>query len=58
MKKEEIQKRIVEVEHQIDDVLAKAMMLNREQMKELELSYAEMERLQFQLRNFDEDASK
>ncbi len=57
MNREEIQKRIVEVEHQIDNVLAKAIMLNREQMRDLDLAYAEMERLQFQLKDLD-DATK
>lgn len=58
MNKEEIQKRIVEVNTEIDGVLAKAIMLNREQMKQLDLAYAEMERLQFQLRSLEDDATK
>lgn len=58
MNKEEIQKRIVEVNSEIDEVLAKAIMLNREQMKQLDLAYAEMERLQFQLRSLEDDATK
>lgn len=56
MNKEEIQKRIVEVERTIDSVLAKAIMLNREQMNELNSAYSEMERLQFQLKSLDDDA--
>lgn len=57
MNKEEIEKRIVEVNNQINQTLAKAMMLTREQVHDLDLAYAEMERLQFQLRSLD-DAAK
>jgi len=58
MNKEEIQKRIVEVEKEINVVLSKAMMLTREQIHELDLAYAEMERLQFQLRSLEDNGSK
>ena len=57
MNKEEIEKRIVEVESDINSIISKAMMLSREQIHNLDLAYAEMERLQFQLRSLD-DGSK
>lgn len=58
MNKEEIQKRIGEVEASINETLSKAIMLSREQIHNLDLAYAEMERLKFQLRSLDEDGSK
>lgn len=51
MNKKEIEKRIVEVNTQINEIITKAIMLDREQIHQLDLAYAEMERLKFQLRS-------
>lgn len=53
MNKEEIQKRIVELELEINTTISKAIMLTREQVHNLDLYYAEMEQLKFQLRSDD-----
>lgn len=58
MNKAEIQKRIVEVDKTIDGIISKAIMLTRDQIHELDMAYAEMERLQFQLRSLEDDGSK
>jgi hypothetical protein len=58
MNKEEIQKRIAEVELQINETISKAIMLTRDQIHNLDMAYAEMEHLQFQLRSLDTDGSK
>lgn len=57
MNKEEIQKRIVELNNQINTTLSKAIMLSKEQVHDLDLAYAEMENLQFKLKEL-EDGTK
>lgn len=58
MNKAEIQKRIAEVDKTIDGIISKAIMLTRDQVHELDIAYAEMERLQFQLGSLEDDGSK
>lgn len=54
MNKEEIKSRIVELEQEVNSIISKAMMLSREQIHNLDLAYAEMERLQFKLQEMDD----
>jgi hypothetical protein len=49
MSKEEIRKEIAKLESEINLKIAKAIMLNKDQIKELNTLYSEMERLQFML---------